>query len=621
MSSEGKADQPPDEEELFGPLPGTPPPDLPPEEENFDLEQPGEQPQSEPISPKVIRKAKHKKRVLNLLTGPPGLGKSEYVLDSKEYQAREGKDIKTIYLSHSNEILDEIEKRAHEKGIMLCRWRGLASFDSEGAYLGYCPRYWTDEFIMYLIENKAAPAIVCRLCDENHKTCPYHAQFKTKEKFVIGPIHFLTTKLVKAWHPKEMIVDDATLLTHDLPSWASMENWQQALLKYGIIMPNETIMDYADAYTNRELIGNIANYISTCQNNGTKPDNGVLFINPYDIINWLTVITKVGHRKEFALPYLRDIILHCKNTRCKITIVDAIDMSVLIDKVAETMEGREIAIQVLAVDYPTEANFLWYLYQVHDMHAIPRVFTHQTIRQEIETLAKRIAVITRPVQRKKVGIITWLDCVDKYFDALGMNGVNVTESAHFGNIRGSNRLQFCDILFLIGTYCLPPDNILEKFEEFYLRSPKSIESKKVEGEGYEWQDPELESFSKFFNDAETYQEIHRIRPFLHEVAIYVFGAIPDWIMRETTLSHIYIDKDYRLRDVPDPVDVWLEGYLRKNGVTKQGELVLLICGIYNTTRPETARELLTSAIDSCPGKFSVTRDPGALGGVKIIGLK
>jgi len=208
-----------------------------------------------------------------------------------------------------------------------------------------------------------------------------------------------------------------------------------------------------------------------------------------------------------------------------------------------------------------------------------------------ESGVESIEKLRRYIQKTKrkhpnVGIITYKS-LTKYF-------VDIGKTDYFFNLRGSNELERCDVLYIIGT---PQTNPIETVKEynkltmgeispkdtyrrtykkkdgvFEIYDPTTGESFiRIRGEGKEKiPDPirlketadskpltsfseafdegeidldvycELPYFDEFKSESEQYQALHRARPLLNLKEIYVFGNIPKKIKEEFKI--IPVDK-------------------------------------------------------------------------------
>ena len=104
----------------------------------------------------------------------------------------------------------------------------------------------------------------------------------------------------------------------------------------------------------------------------------------------------------------------------------------------------------------------------------------------------------------------------------------------YGNLRGKNSLENCDVLFVIGTYSISKEDTVEIFRLWSGHKPTTDEfiNSKPHGGYYKYKDPELEVCRWLFEEYEMYQAIHRIRPLLAKKEVYVFGLVPKEIKQD-----------------------------------------------------------------------------------------
>jgi hypothetical protein len=118
------------------------------------------------------------------------------------------------------------------------------------------------------------------------------------------------------------------------------------------------------------------------------------------------------------------------------------------------------------------------------------------------------------------------------------------ESLDFGSLRGSNTLEHCNILLVIGTYNINIDSLQKDFVKFYHRNPWSTESVKQRDGGYQYVgDSDLENFRGLAEDYEMYQAIHRARPALRARKVYIFGLPPKEIYDEFKVEDLTFEKN------------------------------------------------------------------------------
>lgn len=166
----------------------------------------------------------------------------------------------------------------------------------------------------------------------------------------------------------------------------------------------------------------------------------------------------------------------------------------------------------------------------------------ETIKQRIETIL--LSLIDDPLELSnlKVGIVKPKKAdIGDFLTPLIENRTKIF-FLDFGNLRGSNKLEHCDVLIVIGTYKVNIEELQKDFAKFYHKNP-SIESRKLHDGGYSYDDPNLENFRRMCEDYEMYQAIHRLRPALREKKIFVFGLIPKEIQDEFETRQITFERE------------------------------------------------------------------------------
>lgn len=187
-----------------------------------------------------------------------------------------------------------------------------------------------------------------------------------------------------------------------------------------------------------------------------------------------------------------------------------------------------------------------------------------------------------------VGIITYKELISHFHD------LGATE--YFFNLRGSNALESCDVIFIIGTPQANPIETVKEYNKltmtnidpketyrrtytkkdgkFFLKDPETgkleyhpwsdgeekmpdalqprgdVGSHRIDAREYQILDSgevdldiyyPLPYLDQLKSDSEQYQAIHRARPFLNQKEIYVFGNVPRQIREEFNV--ISLDKD------------------------------------------------------------------------------
>lgn len=110
-----------------------------------------------------------------------------------------------------------------------------------------------------------------------------------------------------------------------------------------------------------------------------------------------------------------------------------------------------------------------------------------------------------------VGLITFRDCERDIGDALEIPAV---QTGHFWGMRGSNRLEACEILLIIGTPAPAPDQVVGLARALYFGETAINEA--YDEETGTWIDPRVQHLAEYLIRAELTQCAHRNRPLRHD---------------------------------------------------------------------------------------------------------
>jgi hypothetical protein len=91
-----------------------------------------------------------------------------------------------------------------------------------------------------------------------------------------------------------------------------------------------------------------------------------------------------------------------------------------------------------------------------------------------------------------VGLITFKDCKAAMAEALG---IPTERTGHFSRLCGSNALEDCDILLVMGTQTLRPADLARLARAYYHADPQLIDETSVRGEdgSFHYRDPRRRS--------------------------------------------------------------------------------------------------------------------------------
>jgi hypothetical protein len=136
----------------------------------------------------------------------------------------------------------------------------------------------------------------------------------------------------------------------------------------------------------------------------------------------------------------------------------------------------------------------------------------------------------------KVGLITFRDCEPLLRRALG---IPQGRTGHFWGMRGSNALQDCEILLVVGTPTLHPDDVYRMARALYHSDPNPVDptAQRVYG-AWRYTDWRMRRLSDYLIRAELTQCAHRNRPLRHDgrvVLTFCIGDI-DFLPATTTVT-------------------------------------------------------------------------------------
>ncbi len=160
---------------------------------------------------------------------------------------------------------------------------------------------------------------------------------------------------------------------------------------------------------------------------------------------------------------------------------------------------------------------------------------HDLIRviSECRFLLSRYDINADKIKAGKVGIISFMACVDQIADALGIPAtiefvndqsevVQRKRRGHFWAMRGSNELEDCEILLVVGTPTLRPEEVERLGRALWFDDPVPIDptcNKDEETGTWLYADKRLERLNAYLTRAELTQCAHRSRALRHQERI------------------------------------------------------------------------------------------------------
>ena len=466
---------------------------------------------------------------ISLQSGPPGSGKTYDLLHIvwKKFKGR------CLYFTHSHEACMEKYLELIKSGVKKEQIRliyGLARI---------CPCVQKDldscspreKFISSLIYHNFSNKIVCFTCKDikafPQKDCPYKKQFDNIKKCHIvitviqcayGPTIF------KKFKPEYIAMDDCFYyknpqtkisdLTEQLmylSGIARLDFYSKNPLKELSDTKNfkKTIEKLSKAYR-KDITGLVKKIEKKDEFNKDLKFNKMRLIHPKNFEEYIEKARKYGFRNRFADPaffYIIDYISKQKTKGKKVPfkIIDAIFQKDFLELMKKRYSSeRKVGIVWKkdkfeprtfpnnSVIYRMGQKNAWY-----SEDSIDRPETQKNISEEIRWILKyyfnnkpdlKIGVITRKPKSQWIKHFGNEEKAMKYKMSLFFPKEfveNITVET-YGNLRGKNSLQNCDVLFIIGSYVT---NKTERIKQF----PQDIESMIQEVGDWFCLDPEKEN--------------------------------------------------------------------------------------------------------------------------------
>jgi len=465
-----------------------------------------------------------------LIIGQPGVGKTKSVI---EHFLRSDK--KVLFLSRNHSLLRELKQKYPEVGY----WQGA---------LKLCK----NSKLKKLLKLGITPSYVCPLC--TLQNCEYKGQFDFSKNFTIAPIEYLFTSYIEKLNPDVIILDDVIEEVVVLPPLTEVRRW---LAEWSIVcdynftfgLPLPSLFHVFFKIVIRNLV-NVQNL---------EPFVGLFRYSP---ATYEKVIRNISEYRrdddEVTIPLLVEV----KNFEGLKIVVGS--NKGLIDLLKERY-GLKFEVLELP-NQQTQSKIVrcgsgWYplqsLYNKKTLKRIEREINRIILREGEKRRIKKIGLISYKSILQKLNILNY-----------GANWSATIEKEHFGNLKGINRLEDCDLCFVVGTYVTNLSEFKKKFTKQFGEG--NFESIKCREGGYKYKDKKVEMYRRCVDDEEMYQAIHRFRPGIRDTTVYVFGAVPDKIREEfEVVDNLSLPYKMKLKDAYKRFGRKKVERLVKNGVLKK----------------------------------------------------
>jgi len=529
----------------------------------------------DPDDPMIDQYVQHERRIrVSIRGGAPGKGKSCKLFQDWKNLG----DFRKIYFSHSHSFLAEQATRVegkvrHLKGLRLL-----------------CPCLQNEEHknsvIMKLVSLKFPNKYLCSVCKEigayPTRKCPYQQQFRGLKNFpvIVAPIEYaMYTSVLDKYQPHYIAVDDCLTRIKLHPS--------RIELSYALSYLSELAgQPIKSEHPFRELISrpdynsfikrldkvyrkNVKRLAKEVKDN-TKPTSydPNFLIPPAEIDTYCKQAQVHGFRDRFATPALFPLFDYVFNSKteddeAQLKIIEAIPKMEFLNSLATRYQAEEnITVNFESDGFEpkfVDRGSIVYRYMGKEDAWYPATSSIKNSSDTRRNISRVIAQILQEFHNNlnlKIGIVRPKNVFWEQFVPMGFTNV---KALHFGDLRGKNSLEDCDVLFVIGTYCINKETMEQDFSDWYARDPSTMKvvEKEKHGDFYHYKDKDVEILRWMREDYEMYQAIHRIRPLLAKKQVYVFGVVPKEISKDG-LKVIEIEGGY---EKTLNRKKWLENYM------------------------------------------------------------
>ena len=512
---------------------------------------------------------KSPKYTVIIITGLPGVGKTKYI----EGLIRDKPKLRKIILYETHRQIGERKKYLSD--VPLVHWRGIKHLCPLLVYEETGDEEIDDKrFVIARMLQIGAPSRwICKFCQTwklvSPDDCEHKKQFKTPVNLVLAPAVYLNSKYVRDYKPDIVIVDDTCMYKKVLPNLKKMDKYVR-FLKFCKIWKYKTLLELFEDKNDPEAgkVVNLHNFRKFIFDTIERrleyivkglidpriddPDTAKIFlqIDPMDFVDWFRMYLIYGLRSKFVIPFFMPFFeLTLKENRKVITVRLGLE-----EKFFDFMRirfqreyGLPITFEHIKIepDHPVAKSVvvcckspMWNPSRPAwmPMVSLKNPATRKAIKQRIGALIKSL-----PVYPKTIGIVTKKGVPME--DLVPTDYKGEIKTLHFGNLRGSNVLEDCDLCIVVSTYTKNIDTIEEDYFVYYRREPWTYDVINLPHGGIEYVDAHLEYFRRMSEDIERYHAIHCFRPINKVKTVYVFGKLPAEITKEFQTKNITFRKN------------------------------------------------------------------------------
>lgn len=568
-----------------------------------------------------------------LIKALPGIGKTFYAVHTAEEEAMMGKNV--AYAGPRHDFFNDVLEIADHPELWY-EWQPRQAGDENGN--GQTCRY-TNEISAWLAKGYDAMTFCSGICgwDYVNSGCPYYAQKRERKDH---PITFIQHSHVCLGHPLKFDVligdeDPTTSFTH---RWTIPLKW---IIPPGL-MPNNPLSNLLSILRGVSASSDVIEGHALIDSLGGAEN--VLEVFEKSIMPWDAIASTNIHSLEeaetagyFHLPKLSHLLQH--EARLALIGGDYVgriiaggeSLSLLLHHgVSESMPAHRVWLDATGNERIYRATFGQ---PVKTVDLSPKLQGSITVitdrangkralenRSKPEESIRNLEKVNRIINRiadeenaQRIGIVTFQGLIDGEDKLLLQDENRNREVLNFYGARGTNRLKDVDTLFVIGTP-MPEQSIFRSMAAMIFSKrdrpfddrwtwrylPYNFIDENKDGWEYPaggfWNDQDLQALLYQWREAEIIQAVHRARPLLHSVNVYLLTNLPIIELRVDRLLSIS-----ELFDVPDGIDryKWAKfvEFASEQSVIDTADVVAL----FGNMKAETARKYITKLVETLPG--------------------
>ena len=485
-----------------------------------------------------------------LIAAPAGIGKTTIGVRTAEDAAAASQRV--LYVGPRREFFADVQALA-ARPAWWTAWQPRHGGEGETGFGATCR--WPDQISTWMTRGYAAKTFCSnpRICGWRywHESCRYHAQERQA-----GPIVFAQYEHIALGHP--LMEQMALIIGDELPIRAFLHPWQ---IPASAIVPPDIADPQAAAILRRlytlatvpnitwsgaellDALGGATAVAQACARfrqdvsfAAYEPElrgpNDAEDVPYFHLPQTMALLGREAERTQQSLPSISRVR------------VDASGLTLLLRRAPrqlpphviwldatanaplyETLFGRPVTVVRPEVALQGRVRQVWA--GLNNKQALSgQAPKTDHLRQQIDRILAR--GYTRPA------FIGYKDLIR----GLVPEGITPDRIAHFGGSRGTNRLQDCDCLIVIGAPQPPTSQLLDMAAMLYHERDEPFNTTWSTRDipyanqpwawpiGGFWDDPQLQALIEQTRESELVQAIHRARPLIRDVDVWLLTNVP-----------------------------------------------------------------------------------------------